>query len=103
MKSRGASVPFWPAAYDNCRRAMAAAMAAFSLFGCTDRAADLQIRLNAVEDELNRTKAELDAANRTTTPASQGDQPTRETSAMPTRAEIEQNYDRGIREFRDAL
>ena len=62
---------------------------------CTDRAADLELRLSTLQQELDRTKAELEAANRKETPAPG--------AALASVSEIESNYDRQLREFRQEL
>ena len=90
-----------PSVRQQRRRFFAGTAAALGLAifagGCSDRAADLQIRLSSVQDELDRTKADLDAANHQTDSAPPSG------TALPSVAQIEENYDHGIKEMRHDL
>lgn len=68
---------------------------ALAAASCTDRAADLELRLSQTQNELERTKAELETASRKESPA--------EPAALPSVSEIERNYDHALKEFRQEL
>jgi hypothetical protein len=76
----------------------APAVLAMAVASCTDRAADLELRLTSLQNELDHAKAELETANRKESPA-----PEPPESAQPGVSEIERNYDRSVAEFRQDL
>lgn len=90
MRAPGAKLFSW-------RRWAVVLPALLALAGCSDRAADLQIRLSHLQDELDHTKAELEAANRQAGSSSGSSVP------LPSAAEIERNYDQAVSEMRHDL
>lgn len=83
--------------------ALAGAGALLVLAACTDPSADLQRRVTFLQDELDRARAELDAANGRLAAAAESAAPGASESETALRDQMKRSYETAAREFRAEL